>query len=316
MPGSQAWVLKIEPFMFNTAQKYFKNYSKTDQILAYAVFGGIPAYLTLTDAKKPIKQNIIENFLKKQSYLFEEPTTLLKQEFREPALYSSIIEAVATGASKLNDIATQIDDSTAKTANYLKNLLELQIVTKQTPITQKPSARKTIYRLNDNLFKFWYRFISPNLSIIQFGDGDNLYQNLIEPYLSEYVGTIFEDICKEYLLLNINNKDNIPFFFNQIGRWWGTNPQTKTQEEIDLVALSSEKRKAFFIECKWQNEKPGLKVFDELKRKSNLLDQFKQKHYAIFSKSGFRNELLDYASNNHDLYLYDLGDLCSIEDLS
>ncbi len=308
--GRATGQLKIEPFFFQTAKKYFENYSSEEQITAYSIFGGIPAYLEAIDNTKSLKENIINNFLKTQSYLFEEPTTFFKEEFREPALYNSIVEAIANGSTKLNEIATKIDNTTSKTANYLKNLLELQIIRKETPVTEKNSNKKTIYKLCDNLFSFWYKFVSPNLSTISFAEGETLYKTLIEPYLNEYVGKIFEDICKEYLLLNINNK-NLPFFFNQIGKWWGNNSITKSEEEIDILTFTNDKENAFFAECKWRNEKTGLDVLEDLKRKSKLLKQFKNKYYGIFSKSGFKKILLETAQQESNIYFFDLDKICS-----
>ena len=130
--GRTTGQLKVEPFLFYVAKKYFENYSYEDQVIAYSVFGGIPAYLQMIDNKKTIKENIVDNILKGQSYLFEEPLIFLKEEFREPALYNSIVEAIANGSTKLNDIATKIGITTGKTSNYLKNLLDLQIVKKNT----------------------------------------------------------------------------------------------------------------------------------------------------------------------------------------
>lgn len=307
--GRATGQLKIEPFFFGTAKRYFENYSYEEQITAYSVFGGIPAYLETIDNKKSLKENIINNFLKPQSYLFEEPTTFFKEEFREPALYNSIVEAIATGSTKLNEIATKIDNSTSKTAIYLKNLLELQIIKKETPVTEKNSNKKTIYRLCDNLFAFWYRFISPNLSTIGFAETESLYETLIEPYLSEHTSKVFEDVCKEFLLLNIN-RNTIPFLFNQIGRWWGNNPNEKTEEEIDILTFTNDKKNAFFIECKWRNEKTGLDILENLKRKSKLLKQFKNKYYGIFSKSSFKIELIKLSEQEKSVYLFEIDKIC------
>ena len=54
-----------------------------------------------------IKEALLENLFDASSYLFEEPQNLLKQELREPAVYNTIITTIASGASKLNEIATK-----------------------------------------------------------------------------------------------------------------------------------------------------------------------------------------------------------------
>ncbi len=42
-------------------------------------------------------------------------------------------------------------------ATYIRNLISLGIVKKETPYGES-SGRKTIYSIEDNMFRFWYRF--------------------------------------------------------------------------------------------------------------------------------------------------------------
>lgn len=48
------------------------------------------------------------------------------------------------------------------------------------------------------MFRFWYRFIPENISIISRGASDLAY-NRIKPCISDYMGEVFEEICKQYL---------------------------------------------------------------------------------------------------------------------
>ena len=300
--------MKIEQLYYSDMKKFFKNYSNEQKITLYSIFGGVPAYLETINQKETIEKNIINNLMEMNSFLYEEPDTLLKEELREPATYNSIIGSIANGASKINEISTKIGMEKDKVSVYLQKLIYLQIVKKENPITDKVNSKKSIYSLSDNLFKFWYRFIANNKVLIEFNDNkEQVYNELIKPNLNDYIGHIFEDICKDYILLHINT-DKIPFILNQIGRWWGTNSITKTEEEIDIVSFTNDNKKAFFVECKWKNEKVGINVLKDLIRKSELLPQFENKFYGIFSKSGFTKELKEYAEKNN-IYLYDLDDL-------
>ena len=301
--------MKIEGLYYSDLKEYLKPYSDDEKITLYSIFGGIPAYLETIDNKKTVKDNIIENLMEMNSFLYEETDTLLKEELREPSIYNSIIGAIANGSSRLNEISTKIGLEKDKVAVYLQKLIYLQIVKKENPITERETSKKSIYSINDNFFKFWYRFIANNKVRIEFDDNkDGIYEDLILPYLSDYIGHVFEDICKDYILLHINS-NKVPFAFNQIGRWWGTNNTTKVEEEIDLVAFSDDNKNAFFIECKWRNEKVTQTVLSDLIRKSELLPQFKNKFYGIFSKSGFTKEVQEFAKKNDNVYLYDLNDL-------
>ncbi len=149
------------------------------------------------DDRKSIEENIKNTFLNPISFLFEEPENLLKQEVREPALYNAIITSIATGASRMAEISTKVGEDTSVCVTYLKNLVALGLVRKETPYGEKAS-RKSIYFIDDNMFRFWYRFIPENSSMIVRGAVDVVYKRM-EPYLSDYMGKVFEEICKQYL---------------------------------------------------------------------------------------------------------------------
>lgn len=301
--------LKVKPLYFKECMQYMENYSNKEKVQLFSITGGIPQYLIKMNPKLTVEKNIEKNLLSTQSDLYEEPYNLLVQELREPAQYNSIIQAIALGATKVNEIATKTNMTSDKIATYLRKLLELQIVIKEIPITEKETSKKAIYKINDNLFKFWYKYVFANVTLIELGKGKILYKEIIKPTFNDYIGKIFEDICKEYFLINMDT-NNVPFIFHKIGRWWGNNPKLKQEEEIDLLAMTNDEKKMFFIECKWKNEKIGIKVLEELKRKANLFENCNDKYYGICSKSGFTKELLDYSKEHKNIYLYDLDKIC------
>ena len=83
-----------------------------------------------------------------------------------------------------------------------------------------------------------------------------------------------------------------PINFSDLGRWWGTNPKTKSQEEIDI--MGADKESALFAECKWTNEKVDTGVLDTLVKRSELFN-FKDKYFYLFAKTGFTKGCIDKA---------------------
>ena len=63
---------------------------------------------------------------------------------------------------------------------------------------------------------------------------------------------------------------------------------------------------AIFGECKWKNELVGIGILNDLMVKSELLKHYKNKHYMLFSKSGFTNELVEAAEKMGNVGLVDL----------
>ncbi len=302
--GRRTSQMKIVPFDFADTCRYFKNFPGEDKALIYGMVGGTPQYLLQMDDRLSIEDNIKNTFLNPTSSLFEEPENLLKQEVREPALYNAIITAIATGASRMAEISAKVGEDTSVCATYLKNLAALGLIQKDTPYGEKTS-RKSIYVIADNMFRFWYRFVPENHSIIGRGAVDLAYKR-IEPYLSDYMGKVFEEICKQYLWkMLLSGESEVEF--KELGRWWGTDPSTRSQMEIDIMGVQ-DKNTALFGECKWTNEKVDLGVLETLVRRSRIFHYSQTKLY-LFAKSGFTKGCVEAADNLHNVSLVQYKDI-------
>lgn len=280
--GRRTAQMKILPFDFADTCRCFKSFSDEDKALIYGIVGGTPQYLLQMDDRLTVEDNIKNTFLNPTSSLFEEPENLLKQEVREPALYNAIITAIATGASRMAEISTKVGEDTSVCATYLKNLMALGLIRKETPYGERTS-RKSIYAIDDNMFRFWYRFVPENSSIIARGAEDFAYKR-IEPHLSDYMGKVFEEICRQYLWKSLLNGES-PVQFRELGRWWGTDSSTHSQTEIDIMG-EQDKNTALFGECKWTNEKVDVGVLETLVKRRQLF-HYRDVYLYLFAKRGF-----------------------------
>lgn len=282
--GRRTMQFKINPLDFWESRQFHQNFTEEEKAIIYGITGGIPQYLEYIDDSKSLSENIIDNFFDNTAYLYDEPGNLLKQELREPALYNSIITAIADGASRINEISTKAGMDNPVCSKYIKSLIELGIVRKEKPAMEN-DAKRSIYRLDDGMFRFWYRFVAPSVDRICQNQGAVAYRN-IEPQISDFMGQVFEEMCKQFLWkLNLDGTID----FAKAERWWGTNPQLKRQEEIDIIAYDDSKM--IFCECKWRNEKLSRRVAEELLAKSEMF-WGKEKSFILFSKSGFTDDCL------------------------
>ena len=301
--GRRTAQIKLQPFSFDETCRLFKNFSNEDKALLYGIFGGTPQYLLQVNEKLTVAENIKNTYLNPDSSIFEEPVNLLKQEVREPAIYTAVISAIATGSSRMSEICSKVGEETNKVSTYIKNLVMLGIVQKESPYGEK-SSKKTIYSIEDNMFRFWYRFVPENASVISRGAADLAYKR-IEPELPGFMGGVFEEISRQYLWrLLLDGKS--PVDFRELGRFWGTNPKTKRQEEIDI--MGTDKNTALFAECKWINEKVDLGVLETLIERSEMF-HYKQKHFYLFAKTGFTKGCIDKASEMGNVMLAEFGDM-------
>ena len=298
--GRRTGQIALQPFSFEDLKFFFPGYTEEDKVFTYSILGGTPAYLQRFKTNKTIEQNVKEEILNKNGFLFSEPRFLLIEELREPSIYFSILKAIAFGRTRLNEIVqeTGLGDS-HKVNKYLSVLRELRIVKREIPITEdKPhKSRKGIYLLADPFFRFWFRYVLPNMSYLEEGELNYVWQEKILPSLNSFTGFVFEDICLQRLK-KLNRKNMLPFKAKSIGRWWNN------KEEIDIVAYD-EKQSFILGECKWKNKKVGLNELHDLERKSNLFFSAQHKHLALFSKSGFSEELRNLSEKRKDILLFD-----------
>ena len=204
----------------------------------------------------------------------------------------------------MSEISTKVGESTGVCSTYIKNLLTLGIVQKEMPYGEKAS-RRTIYSLSDNMFRFWYRFVPENNSIIARGASELAYKR-IEPYISDYMGMVFEEICRQYLW-KIMLSGKCPVEFSSLGRWWGTDPYEKKQTEIDIMG-EQDKNTALFAECKWTNEKVDIGVLEKLQKRSRLFSYYNITLY-LFAKNGFTKGCIDKAGTLGNVVLVTYSDI-------
>lgn len=302
--GRRTAQMKIMPFDFEECCAYLDGFSDEDKAYIYGIVGGTPQYLLQIEDKLSVEENIKNTYLNPMSFLFEEPLNLLKQEVREPAIYNAIITAVATGHSKMSEISTKAGESTTVCSGYLKNLIDLGIIKKETPYGEKVS-KKTIYSIEDNMFYFWYRFVLDNSSAIARG-AVNLVYRKIETQRNDYMGRIFEEICAQYLWKMLLDGD-APIEFTSLGRWWGNDPRKKMQVEIDIMG-EQDSTSAIFAECKWRNENVDLDVLETLIDRSGLF-HYTKVHYFLFSKTGFTKGCIEKAEDMGNVTLVSYRDI-------
>lgn len=304
--GRRTGQFKIQAFTYKEVTAFNPKLTCEQQALVYGITGGIPHYINKLDVYDDVDEALKENLFNTSSYLFEEPENLLKQELREPAVYNSIITAIAGGASKHNEIATKAGVESPVCAKYLKVLLDLGIIRRETPITEK-TGRKSIYVIGDNFFRFWYRFVPQNRSSISAGRTEQIYDSVIKRYFSDYMGLVYEQMCREYLF---RYAENLPIVLSDIGQWWGADAKTKKEVQIDIVGVPTEGKEYIIGSCKYRNEPIGVDELELLKRYAEVFGIGERYHYFIFSKSGFTQGLKELGDKG-EVRLVTLQDMYS-----
>jgi len=279
--GRTTFKIKLDAFDYYEASKFYSKINSEDKVRLYSVFGGVPFYASKIDETKSVRENIMDLFLDEGAIFEDEITFFLSQEVRSVATYGKILNAIASGATKLNEIASKSGSSnTGTTSKYMDVLILLGIVEKEICFGEKANSKKTVYKIKDQLFKFHYSFIEKNKSKKVVMTRENFYDVYIAPKLDEYVSLEFENICRSFLIRH--NRHTI----TEIGRYWYNDAQKHQDIEIDVVMKSLEALTVF--ECKWTNAPINTGILKNLQDKGSYIqaDQL-----GFFSKSGYTPEM-------------------------
>lgn len=297
--GRRTAQLNLKPVDFFSTKYFLMGYSTEDLVRSYGILGGTPAYLLEFNDKISIEENLLHYF-KNSSFLYQDAFFVLREELDEPRNYFAIMEVVAKGKTTLGEIMNETGLDRATVGKYLSVLIDLSLIRRDIPVTASWKSRKGRYYINDFYFDFWFRYVHPNVELIETDQG-NLLVTLVMKDFKQYIGRVFEEIAKQFLIkLNISRE--LPFVATKIGKWWYKN------EEIDIVALNENEKIASFIEVKWKNlnEKDTKNILDKLKRKAKILglDEW-TKFYGVIAKKIVNKEKF----KKDGQFTWDLNDL-------
>lgn len=305
--GRRTAQMRIAPLPFTTVYANQK-LSFTDAVEQYSITGGVPKYMEFFSDIQPLYDQIKENILSKNGFLYEEPNFLLTDEVQVPTNYFSIIKVIADGNHKLGTIAGILGLETSALTPYLKTLSELGFIEKQVPVTEKNAekTRKGLYFISDNLLRFWFRYVYPYKGELELDNIQISLDELNKDFRQKFVAFAYEDICKEIFAKLCSDK-KIDFTPSKIGSYWLNDYGGNTQ--IDVMAVDTVNKRLFAGECKYRNQPIDADVYFELAKKvensSEIQSVFKGYDviYGVFSKSGFTNRILDISSTNPNLFL-------------
>lgn len=286
--GRSSLGLKLSPFNYLETAEFLEDYSPEEKAICYGLTNGVAKYIEQFDPKVSLEENIIDQFYSVGGYFSEEQVkTVVTGDKQNPALYNSIVSAVATGHTKNGEIATYIgsDDVTYP----LKVLVNAEVL-------ERRISKKPYYVLNDSMLEFWFRYVSRATSLINAGNGTLYYESNVKEHIHDFMGKVFEKMAKEFLMMNAG-KDDFPVLTEITEYQDSVIDESKKPKQIEIDLLGKNDNKMILVgECKFKNE-----AFDKTDLES-LMDKIKylpvnDPVICVFSLGGFTDYVKSAAGN-------------------
>ncbi len=271
----------------------------TERIGYFAVFGGFKDINALHTYEN-LNENILHNILDRFEEFYEDFTYSTDKETQHDL--DTLLFRIAVGDRKTHSIYKN-DISQPRGKELYKILYEQNIITKEYSREEFPKLPKRFLKkelrryqvedkilFKDNFTRFWFTFIIPYQKEILKGEFDNVKANLAQN-LDKFISFTFENLSND-LIGKAFEKENII----ESGSYWDKNI------ELDLLTKTA-KGTVIAGECKWKNQRISKNILNKLQKKCELAN-LKVDYFALFSKSGFSNELLKQKERN--ILLFDL----------
>lgn len=297
--GRRTAQMCLKQIPFEHYHEFVPEFTAEEQLLHYAVTGGVPKYIELFEKKRDIYEGIQESVLSRNAFLYAEPEFLLQKEVSEIGSYFSVLKAIAAGNHKLSTIASVLNAKQTSIIKYLTVLANLDIVERQVPITEEnpEKSKKGLYCIKDNFISFWFRYVYPYKGMLEADQDEYVLQKIKQGFVENHVSYVYEEVCRQSMWHMLDKGFN----FNRVGRWWGSQ-----DVEIDIVAYDFMGTDMIFGECKYSKNLKGMNELRSLMRKASAVtwkNHERKEHFILFSKSGFDKELEDYAREHANIFL-------------
>lgn len=296
--GRASLELVVRPMDYRTAAEFWEITDPKLAVAVHSIVGGTPAYRhEFTNSDRPAGPDdfdawVIRTVLNPTVPLFREARYLLAEETgaRDPALYHSVLGAIADGNATRGGIAGYLERPSVNIGHPLQVLEDCGLISKETDAFR---PNRSAYRIDEPLITFYSAVMRRAWTFLDRGLADQAWELSRQTFLSKVVGPHFEALCREYALRNaVELFAALP---SQVAAGTVADPDRRTQIDIDVAVLGEAGAVLCLGEAKW-GTRMGVRHLDRLRRARDLLAVRDQNVSAVrfmcFGAAGFDDDLV------------------------
>lgn len=294
--GRSAGQILLRPLGLRHIPEFVENPTEERCVERFALCGGVPRYLELFSDADDFEEALVDGVLNPVAPLHVEARYLLQDEIDVPNVCWSLLEAVASGATRISEMASRLAQSANSLTRYLSLLRDLSIIEREVPVAEKNPAKskRGVYVLKDSFLRLWFGCVYPYESFFEIGNTDAALQKL-RPLLKRHIELTYEMLCREYA----QDHPELAPETVRIGRQWGAH------YEVDVAGVDASGRFTLLGECKWSRQKVGLSILRKLQEtaQEQKLSLASDIQWVLFSRSGFSDDLQALAAEQSNVQL-------------
>ena len=301
--GRFAFKIDLMPMTISEARGFHPGITDSDMLRMYLTLGGITAYHDIVgdcDYRTAINRYVLDrNGLIGDGIMYDLQTEL----GASAANATAILDAISAGHRSFGEIASYTGISDSSVDAVLKGLISMRVVSRMEHLPTP--AKGSRYVISDMAVSFWSAIADRYRPVTRIRAGEPY--EAVSQLISSHLGKVFELYCIDLITSN--------YPCTAAGQWWGPVPQRDGEgniirdsdgkvitedADIDVVATirHGNGRIDLFGECKFTGAPMGFGALNLLMSRVESLRGGYNSRYALFSVSGFTDELREYADQN------------------
>lgn len=294
-------IIHLTEFDYYDSARFCPGLSVREKIRFHSVFGGSPYVLSNLDFGKTLEENIVERALDPNSIFRTFIENIALNEIRK-AYDIRILEAIGNSRKRFNEIASAIGFGDSSLLDkQMKNLLNMETISKIVPINARSDKKKQFYEINDNLMRFYFTYVFPYDSLIYKFGPEEFFRNVVSGSLKTFISLRFERIANQYMVrrARAGKLEGVQDF----GTFWYDDRKNHRNGQFDCVLKYPEGYD--FYEVKFFDSPMTRRECDEEEKQVRAITDMTCRRTGFICSSGF-----DFKDERYDLIegadLYDI----------
>ena len=298
--GRAGLELTVPPFDPRTAAGFWGITDWALALRAHAVVGGTPAYrreYVNDDAPSSLDDFdpwVCRTVLNPASPLHREARYLLAEDsdIRDPALYHSVLAAIASGNRTRGAIATYIGRPADTVGHPITVLEDTGLVVRESDALRRA---RSYYRIAEPLITFYHAIMRPEWSRLQRpGSAREVWDDSQDRFASTVLGPHFESVCRWWTASHASTSA-LGGRVVRVAHGLVNDAKARITHEVDVIGLDVDGRIVCLGEAKLGTT-VGAGHLERLRRARDLIART-DRHAAgarllLFSGAGFTSDLM------------------------
>jgi uncharacterized protein len=297
--GRASLELVVNSFDYRTAARFWRIEDPRLAVLVHSIIGGTPAYRQefvggdAPESAADFDDWVVRTVLNPAVPLFREARYLLAEEadIRDPALYNSVLGAIAEGNAMRGGIANHIGRKSSELVHPLNVLQDCGLITRE---SDPFHARRSRFRVVEPLVTFYETIMRRAWTPLEQRQAGQVWRRSRATFLAQVVAPHFEGLCREWA--GRVAQDVFGELPGEVAAGSVADPVNKTRIEVDVAVLAAEGRRRILSlgEAKW-GAVMGLRHLERLRRARDLLSvkgyDTAETWLTCYSGAGFDDDL-------------------------